>query len=478
MAPLKLDGYVRVSRIGGRAGEGYISPDVQREAIEAYAGELGGEIVAWHDDQDFSGGNTERPGFQAALERIRAGESDGIVVKRIDRFARSVPDGSAIVQDLVDAGAVFASCDERIDPRTPEGTFMLNSFFNNAELFLNRIKSGWAIAKARAVARGAHIGPTPIGYRRIAKGEPKSGCLVPDPTYAPAITGLFARAPAAETDAELARWMTKTAPRATGQPWQASEIRRWLANRVYLGEVRYGELVNESAHAPLTDPESFAAAQRAPGAPRRANGSKFLLSGLLRCACCRYSMGGFSYGGADHATPVYRCGRARTRGCREASVITAKRLEDHVLGVVREQLEGLRLEAVAGADLATLDREAREAEDDLQSFAADLNARRILGEQGWQDALEARGAARDEAVRARDEAYGASKLVAVARDFADLGHEDLRNLLRGMIRHVFVRRRPRGADVADRVLIVWSDDQRQIDVPGPHRSGAFEAIRW
>jgi hypothetical protein len=43
---------------------------------------------------------------------------------------------------------------------------MLNSFMNNAELFLNRIKGDWATAKARAVARGVHIGPTPIGYER------------------------------------------------------------------------------------------------------------------------------------------------------------------------------------------------------------------------------------------------------------------------------------------------------------------------
>ncbi len=66
---MRLDGYIRVSRVGGREGEGYISPDVQRESIEAYASELGGSIAAWHDDQDFSGGNTERPGFQAMLDR-------------------------------------------------------------------------------------------------------------------------------------------------------------------------------------------------------------------------------------------------------------------------------------------------------------------------------------------------------------------------------------------------------------------------
>jgi hypothetical protein len=54
---LRLDGYVRVSRVGGREGEGYISPSVQREAISNYAAELDGEIVAWHQDEDYSGGN-------------------------------------------------------------------------------------------------------------------------------------------------------------------------------------------------------------------------------------------------------------------------------------------------------------------------------------------------------------------------------------------------------------------------------------
>ena len=32
--PLRLDGYVRVSRIGGRQDEGYISASEQREAIQ------------------------------------------------------------------------------------------------------------------------------------------------------------------------------------------------------------------------------------------------------------------------------------------------------------------------------------------------------------------------------------------------------------------------------------------------------------
>jgi hypothetical protein len=35
--PKRMDGYVRVSRVAGREGPGYISPSVQREQIEGWA---------------------------------------------------------------------------------------------------------------------------------------------------------------------------------------------------------------------------------------------------------------------------------------------------------------------------------------------------------------------------------------------------------------------------------------------------------
>lgn len=493
---LKLDGYVRVSRVLGREGEGYISPEVQREAIETYAAELGGEIAAWHQDEDYSGGNTDRPDFQAALERLRAGASDGIVVMNTDRFARSVADGVAIVREIVDRGQIFASCQQRIDPRTPDGKYMLTQFFAMGELFLDQTKAGWWTAKAKAIARGVHIGPTPIGYLKVTPeptkptqispadsaaigGPTESGRLVPHATYGPAMTELFERASnGSEGDSALARWMSVRATRAGGAPWQPSEVRRWLKNRIYLGEVSYGDLPpNTEAHDPLTDPETWERCQRAPGKQQRAH-SKFLLSSLVRCAHCRYAMGGFSYGGTGK-TPVYRCSRARNGGCSEASVITAERLEGHIRELVLDRLRGLELEAAGeGVDLGAVDQALEEAEAELRTFSADLGARRVLGEAGWQEALALRASDRNAKREARDLAYSQSQLLAVARDVEDLGHEGLRDLLAGMIRIIFVRRRPRGAEVDDRVLVIFSDDPRAIEVPGPHRSGPFEPIRW
>lgn len=55
----------------------------------------------------------ERPAFRQALERAERGETRGIVVAKIDRFARSLPAALKAIQRLEDAGAEFVSV---VDP--------------------------------------------------------------------------------------------------------------------------------------------------------------------------------------------------------------------------------------------------------------------------------------------------------------------------------------------------------------------------
>jgi hypothetical protein len=189
-------------------------------------------------------------------------------------------------------------------------------------------------------------------------------------------------------------------------------------------------------------------------------------------------MGGQTHGGRRQDTPVYRC--SSKTGCKGRSVIKAERLDAHVRDLVVDRLAGLRLEAAEnGTDLERLDREYEEAETELQAFAADVNARRVLGEAGWQEGLTARAGDRDVKREARDEAYSQAKLKQAATlDVDSLDHDGLRDLLTGLICCVFVRRRPRGASVADRVLVVWSDDPGDVDLPRPHHGGPFEPVSW
>ena len=468
----RVDGYVRVSRIGGRAGDGYISPEVQREQIEAFASLMGVEIDAWHDDQDYSGGNVDRPGFLEVIRRIESGETGGVIVARIDRFARSAPDGGAMVRRILRADAIFASAQERIDPTTDFGKAMLNIMFVMAELQLDQLKSGWKTAKGRAIGRGAHIGPTPFGYLRVPRGQEGSGTLIPDPARAPAVTKLFRHAASGVGVSELARYMDEISPRSDGGLWTTSSIGHLLANRVYLGEVAYGSddrpLRNPRAHEPLVDAATWQSAQRE-RRPYKKRGTPYVLSGLVRCAACRYVMAG-GPGGTSGQLRVYRCqGRHGGGKCPAPSMVAAGRLEAWVIDQVEALLAGSEVRAERAADTPELADAVHAAEAELDAFMLDLANRERYGSR-YDTYLDARLRALEDAEAAYQAATSRAEPPPLAPlTWEELSHDELHTIVAGAIDAVFLRRTPkRGAPVSDRASISWRG-QGEDDLPGKGR---------
>ena len=180
---LQLIGYVRVSRVAGREGDSFISPTVQRERIGRYAQAHGHTIIDVVKELDAPGSKYEREGFQAALERVEAGTADGIIVARLDRFARSLPDALQAIQRLDAVGGQLIVEDLGIDTTTPSGRLVRNVMLSLAEWQLGVIRENWTTARAHAVERGVHISATPIyGYTRGPEGR-----LEPDPVTAPVV---------------------------------------------------------------------------------------------------------------------------------------------------------------------------------------------------------------------------------------------------------------------------------------------------
>jgi site-specific DNA recombinase len=465
---MELSGYIRVSAVGGREGEAYISPSVQKEAIGSYAAEIGGEITEWFVDEDFSGGNMDRPAFQAALEKSRSGRADGLVVMRIDRFARSVADGATIVREMVETDQVFASVTERIDPRTPSGRFMLTAFLANAELFLEQSKAGWEVAKARAIERGAPIGPTPFGYLRVKSPavkpnqisperaaeivghEPALGTVIPDPVTGPVVAEVFRRSATGDTVADIAEWLRGRYVPEGRRPFAANEVRRWLANRFYLGELHYGKLSSRGGHMPLVDERTFEAAQ--PAAPRfqRARGKSLPLAGLVFCANCGEPMASNRSGGSTGRIAIYRCGSA----CGAGAVITANLLDGFIFKMARDAVAGFKLTG-SGGGLEKLDEAVRAAESELDAFIGNLTVRASVEPEVWERGVKVRAAAVDEAKAKRAEAVKADRLMSV--DLDNPTEQDLRAFAFAVIEGVYVGR-GRGLD---RVRVVWAGEHSE-----------------
>ncbi len=159
-APRTVDGYVRVSRVGGREGESFISPEVQRKKIEAWAGLHEVEVVQWWEELDQSGAKRDAADVSGGVARCERGETGGIVVARLDRFARSAVDALESIKRLNEAGARLVSVEDNFDGSTAMGRFAIGILTLIAELELERIKENWSTAVREAVGRGVHISAT------------------------------------------------------------------------------------------------------------------------------------------------------------------------------------------------------------------------------------------------------------------------------------------------------------------------------
>src|SRR5690554_3299609 len=109
-----------------------------------------------YTDHGFTGTNRARPGLDQALAAVRKG--DTLVVPKLDRLARSVPDARAIGDSLAARGVKLQIGASVHDPNDP----MAKLFFNilatfvefEADLIRMRTREGMAIARAKGKLRG------------------------------------------------------------------------------------------------------------------------------------------------------------------------------------------------------------------------------------------------------------------------------------------------------------------------------------
>lgn len=107
-------------------------------------------------DKGLTGTNRSRPGLDQALAAVRAG--DTLVVPKLDRLARSVPDARDIGDTLLARGIRLSLGGTLYDPADP----MSKMFFNmlavfaefEADLLRMRTREGMAIARSKGKLKG------------------------------------------------------------------------------------------------------------------------------------------------------------------------------------------------------------------------------------------------------------------------------------------------------------------------------------
>jgi len=124
----------------------------QRDALAR----LGVSAERTYVDHGLTGTNRERPGLREALAACRGG--DTLVVTKLDRLARSLPDAREILKDLTRREVKLSIGGSVHDPTDPVGRLLFNVLAMVAEfesdLIRLRTREGMRVAKAKGRLRG------------------------------------------------------------------------------------------------------------------------------------------------------------------------------------------------------------------------------------------------------------------------------------------------------------------------------------
>ena len=132
-------------------------------------------------DHGLTGTNRARPGLDQALAAVRDG--DTLVVPKLDRLARSVPDARDIGDALAARGIKLSLGGQVYDPTDPMGKMFFNILATFAEfevdLLRMRTREGMAVARAKGKLRPSNPSCRPSSRPSCA------ACTAPASTPSP-----------------------------------------------------------------------------------------------------------------------------------------------------------------------------------------------------------------------------------------------------------------------------------------------------
>ncbi len=175
-------GYVRVST-QEQATEG-VSLDAQRDRLRTYCKLHAIKLIDIKADEGISGGTLERPALQAALQMLRRGRANTLIVVKLDRLSRSLRDVCTLVADYFsDEQFHLLSLCGMVNTHSAAGRMVLMNLANYAQFereMISERTTGCAAAHAGAggAARTRSV-RTRVELRRWMQTGGGSWCRFP-----------------------------------------------------------------------------------------------------------------------------------------------------------------------------------------------------------------------------------------------------------------------------------------------------------
>jgi hypothetical protein len=329
-----------------------------------------------------------------------------------------------------------------IDTSTPTGKILLGVLGTLAEVELDQRREYWDASVRRAIERGVHVGPAPLGYVKA-----RNGTLEVDPATAPLVIDAFEKRGRGASWGKLA-----DAFQEAGVPISKSGVRSMIASRTYRGEVVKGVYVKADAHQPLVDETTWQKAQFSNGAVRnRRLADTGFLTGLVTCGACGHRM---SVSGGGGRTLSYACKSGGAVPCPAPAYVSVEKLDRYVEPMVLKRLgRGVNVKK-ALADQTDAIAELSRAHEELTAFVQHASAAE-LGDLYGPEIAKRREALRLAQVRV-DETTNLPGAVSL-KSWNLMSDIERREVVAPLINAVTVTRTNRGRwqPLDERVSVLW-----------------------
>ncbi|HYE20557.1 MAG TPA: recombinase family protein [Tepidisphaeraceae bacterium] len=228
-----------------------------------------------------------RPQFNQMLDRIEAGEADGIIAWHPDRLARNAFDGGRII-DLLDEGRIAALkfCSFWFE-NTAQGKLMLNLAFGQSKYFSDTMSVNIRRAQRQKTEQGIWSWRPPVGYFN----EPKLRTIAVDPVRAPLVREAFELYAAGQYTLTRLREVlnAKGLRNYENRVMSLSRYQDFLKNPFYYGVFILRGEMHQGSHEPLVTKQLFDAVKdvmkrRSKPSPVRLK--TYVYRGLMYCGEC------------------------------------------------------------------------------------------------------------------------------------------------------------------------------------------------
>ena len=342
-----------------------LSVSAQLRALKDYARANSYSVAREYVDEAESGRVADRPQFREMIEEGSKPKApfDVILVWKFSRFTRKREHAVAFKSMLRRKGIRVVSITEQAEDNAT-GRLLEGIIESVDEFYSENLAQDVVRGMREAASRGFFLASNaPFGYRRVkvSDGVKERPTLEVDLATAPVVREIFEKSLRGSGLKEICKELNDRGVTNRGKRWYKGTLHYVLRNEAYTGTAVWGRLPRRQAGTSkgektqdpvrveeawpalvsrgLFDEVQQAMRDRAPKVRRPARvGSRFLLSGLLKCGVCGrpYSAQGAKSGQFAYyiCSTLFREGA----GTCTARYLNAPRLETFVVEKIRERI--------------------------------------------------------------------------------------------------------------------------------------------